>query len=157
MPTFINSLKLDFLRDPHPGNIFVKIESLPDEPVIVFLDFGMVGSITKIMKRSLKDVFLGSITRDARMMVAALTKIGFIGEGAKIPSIEKAVTLILDQYHGVTLGEMRNIEVSDISHDIVNLLYGQPFHISAHFAFTGRAIGTLLGVSNWPGTRFQLH
>ncbi len=136
-----------FHADPHPGNIFVKRDSLPDEPVIVFLDFGMVGSITKIMKRSLKDVFLGSITRDARMMVAALTKLGFIGEGANIPSIEKAVTLILDQYHGVTLGQMRNIEVSDISHDIVNLLYGQPFQIPAHFAFTGRAIGTLLGVS----------
>ena len=42
---------------------------------------------------------------------------------------------------------MRNIEMGDISHDIVNLLYGQPFQIPAHFAFTGRAIGTLLGVS----------
>ena len=136
-----------FHADPHPGNIFVKRDSPPDEPVIAFLDFGMVGSITKIMKRSLKDVFLGSITRDAHMMVAALTNLGFIGEGANTQSIEKAVTLILDQYHGVTLGQMRNIEMGDISHDIVNLLYGQPFQIPAHFAFTGRAIGTLLGVS----------
>ena len=55
----------------------------------------MVGSITKITKRSLKDVFLGFITRDAHMMVAALTSLGFIGEGANTPSIEKAVALIL--------------------------------------------------------------
>jgi predicted unusual protein kinase regulating ubiquinone biosynthesis (AarF/ABC1/UbiB family) len=136
-----------FHADPHPGNIFVKKGSPPDEPIIAFLDFGMVGSITKNMKRSLKDIFLGFITRDAHMMVTALTRLGFIGEGANPVSIEKAISLVLEQYHGITLGQMRNLEMDDVAHDMVNLLYGQPFQIPAQFAFTGRAIGTLLGVS----------
>jgi predicted unusual protein kinase regulating ubiquinone biosynthesis (AarF/ABC1/UbiB family) len=136
-----------FHADPHPGNIFVKKDSAPDEPVIAFLDFGMVGSITPSMKHSLKDIFLGFITRDAHMMVTALTRLGFIGEGANPVSIEKAVALVLEQYHGITLAQMRDIEMGDVAHDMVNLLYGQPFQVPAQFAFTGRAIGTLMGVS----------
>ncbi|GCE25958.1 hypothetical protein KDA_14420 [Dictyobacter alpinus] len=136
-----------FHADPHPGNIFVKAGSSPDEPVIAFLDFGMVGSITKGMKRSLRDIFLGFITRDAHLMVQALSRLGFIGEGANPVAIEKAIALILEQYHGVTLAQMRELEMDDIAQDMINLLYGQPFHIPAQFAFTGRAIGTLLGVS----------
>ncbi|WP_201367210.1 ABC1 kinase family protein [Dictyobacter formicarum] len=136
-----------FHADPHPGNIFVKAGSSPDEPVVAFLDFGMVGSITKSMKRSLRDIFLGFITRDAHLMVAALTRLGFIGEGANPVAIEKAIALILEQYHGVTLGQMRELEMNDITQDIINLLYGQPFQIPAQFAFTGRAVGTLVGVS----------
>lgn len=144
-----------FHADPHPGNIFVKKGSSPDEPVIAFLDFGMVGSITKNMKRSLKDIFLGFITRDAHMMVTALTRLGFIGEGANPVSIEKAIALVLEQYHGITLGQMRNIEMDDVAHDMVNLLYGQPFQVPAQFAFTGRAIGTLLGVSTGLAPEFN--
>ena len=144
-----------FHADPHPGNIFVKKGSSPDEPVITFLDFGMVGSITKNMKRSLKDIFLGFITRDAHMMVTALTRLGFIGEGANPVSIEKAISLVLEQYHGITLGQMRSIEMDDVAHDMVNLLYGQPFQIPAQFAFTGRAIGTLLGVSTGLAPEFN--
>ncbi|GLV57629.1 hypothetical protein KDH_44650 [Dictyobacter sp. S3.2.2.5] len=136
-----------FHADPHPGNIFVKAGSSPDEPVVAFLDFGMVGSITKGMKRSMRDIFIGFITRDAHMMVGALARLGFIGEGANPVAIEKAIAMILEQYHGVTLGQMREMEMDDIMQDIVNLLYGQPFRIPAQFAFTGRAVGTLVGVS----------
>jgi predicted unusual protein kinase regulating ubiquinone biosynthesis (AarF/ABC1/UbiB family) len=31
--------------------------------------------------------------------------------------------------------------------DLIDLLYGQPFHIPAQFAFSGRAVGTLVGVA----------
>ncbi|GCF07408.1 ABC1 kinase family protein [Dictyobacter arantiisoli] len=136
-----------FHADPHPGNIFVKKDSSPDNPIVTFLDFGMVGSITRGMKRSMRDIFLGFITRDAHAIVVALTQLGFIGAGANAVSIEKAIVLILEQYHGVTLGQMRNLEMGEVTRDIVNLLYGQPFQIPAQFAFTGRAIGTLVGVA----------
>ncbi len=136
-----------FHADPHPGNILVKKGSLPDDPIVTFVDFGMVGSITKSMKRTLRDVFLGMVTRDARLMVNALVKLGFVGEGANLSSIERAMSLLLEQYLGMSLGQMRHMDMSEAGQDIMNLLYGQPFHIPAQFAFTGRAVGTLLGVS----------
>jgi predicted unusual protein kinase regulating ubiquinone biosynthesis (AarF/ABC1/UbiB family) len=136
-----------FHADPHPGNIFVKKGSAPDNPIITFVDFGMVGSVTKSMKRSFKDVFMGFILRDSRTLVSALARLGFIGEGADMVSIERGMSLMMEQYYGMTLGEVRDLDFSEISHDLDQLLYGQPFQIPAQLAFTGRAVGTLVGVS----------
>ncbi len=136
-----------FHADPHPGNIFVKKGSEPDNPIITFVDFGMVGSVTKSMKRSFKDVFIGFLLRDSRTLVSALARLGFIGEGADMISIERGMALMMEQYYGMTLGEARNLDFSEISHELDQLLYGQPFQIPAQLAFTGRAVGTLVGVS----------
>ncbi|MDQ2884527.1 MAG: AarF/ABC1/UbiB kinase family protein [Chloroflexota bacterium] len=136
-----------FHADPHPGNIFVKKGSAPDNPIITFVDFGMVGSVTKSMKRSFKDVFMGFLLRDSRTLVSALARLGFIGERADMISIERGMSLMMEQYYGMTLGEARNLDFSEISHELDQLLYGQPFQIPAQLAFTGRAVGTLVGVS----------
>src|SRR2546423_2751853 len=58
-----------FHADPHPGNIFVKKGATGDGPIVTFVDFGMVGSLTKQMKRLMKDVFLAFIVRDSRWLV----------------------------------------------------------------------------------------
>src|SRR5437879_2140079 len=71
-----------FHADPHPGNIFVKKGSTGDCPIVTFVDFGMVGSLTTHMKRLMKDVFLAFIVRDSRSLVHALSELGFVDEGA---------------------------------------------------------------------------
>jgi predicted unusual protein kinase regulating ubiquinone biosynthesis (AarF/ABC1/UbiB family) len=144
-----------FHADPHPGNIFVRRDSPGNDPVVAFVDFGMVGSITKSMKRNLKDIFTGFITRDSRTIVNGLTHLGFIGEGGNSAAIERALNLMLEQYYGITLGEVRDLDFSDIRQEIENLLYGQPFRIPAQFAFTGRAVGTLVGVSTGLAPNFN--
>ena len=136
-----------FHADPHPGNIFVKQGSSPDGPVIAFLDFGMVGSLTNNMKRSMKDLFLSFLTRNTRGLVDALTRLGFIGANANTAAIERGMELMMSQYYGMTLGEARRLDFGDVAHEIDSLLYGQPFQIPAQFAFTGRAVGTLVGVA----------
>jgi predicted unusual protein kinase regulating ubiquinone biosynthesis (AarF/ABC1/UbiB family) len=136
-----------FHADPHPGNIFVKQGSQPKSPVIVFVDFGMVGSITRNMKRLMRELFVSLVTRDAHTLVGALEKLGFIGNGANMVAIERGVSLLLEQYYGLTLAQLRSLDTRDVAQDLVGLLYGQPFHIPAQFAFTGRAISTLVGVS----------
>jgi predicted unusual protein kinase regulating ubiquinone biosynthesis (AarF/ABC1/UbiB family) len=136
-----------FHADPHPGNIFVKQGSQPESPVIAFLDFGMVGSITRNMKKLIRELFVGLVTRDAHTMVGALEKLGFIGDGANIVAIERATSLLLEQYYGLTLAELRSLDMEDVAPDLIDLLYGQPFRIPAQFAFSGRAVGTLVGVT----------
>jgi predicted unusual protein kinase regulating ubiquinone biosynthesis (AarF/ABC1/UbiB family) len=123
--------------------------------MIEFVDFGMVGSLTKNMKKALKDLFLSFVARDSHALVEALSRLGFIGEGANMSAIERAMALMMDQYYGMTLGEARELEIPEVSRDIENLLYGQPFQIPAQFAFTGRAIGTLVGVSTGLAPEFN--
>jgi predicted unusual protein kinase regulating ubiquinone biosynthesis (AarF/ABC1/UbiB family) len=136
-----------FHADPHPGNIFVKQGLSDDGPIIEFVDFGMVGSVTSSMKKSMREVFLGFLTRDSETIVAALSDLGFIGKGANISALERGLSLLLDQFYGMTLGEAREIDIPEVTDEIAKLLYGQPFQIPAQFAFTGRAISTLVGVS----------
>lgn len=136
-----------FHADPHPGNIFVKKGAPGEGPIIEFVDFGMVGTITNSLKKAMKDLFLGFLMRDSRALVDALGRLGFIGEGANMAAIERGLALMMEQYFGMTLGEARNLDIPEVSHDAGRLLYGQPFQIPAQFAFVGRAIGTLVGVA----------
>ena len=143
-----------FHADPQPGNIFVLPEGKADKkvtvsegPVIAFVDFGMVGSLTKNMKKSLKELFLSFVSRDSRALVRALNKLGFIGEGANMAAMERGVSLMMEQYYGMSLGEARDMDIPEVAQDVENMLYGQPFQIPAQFAFTGRAIGVLVGVT----------
>jgi len=99
------------------------------------------------MKKALKDLFLSFVMRDSRALVDALARLGFIGEGANMTALERGMALMMEQYYGMTLGEARELEIPEVSRDIDSLLYGQPFQIPAQFAFTGRAISTLVGVA----------
>lgn len=136
-----------FHADPHPGNIFVKQGSSASGPIIAFVDFGMTGGLTGTMKRAMKNMFLGFLKHDSHALAESLSQLGFLGPGANLPAIERALGLMLEQYYGMTLGEVKNIEMPEIVSEIDSLLYGQPFQIPAQFAFTGRAIGTLVGVA----------
>ncbi len=144
-----------FHADPHPGNIFVKKGSTGDGPIVAFVDFGMVGSLTKNMERFMKDAFLAFIARDSRSLVNALSQLGFIDKGANLASIERAISLMIERYYGMTLGEVSELEIPEMVQDVAYLLHGQPFQIPAQFAFTGRAVGTLVGISTGLSPEFN--
>src|SRR5712691_6129502 len=144
-----------FHADPHPGNIFVKKGSTGDGPIVAFVDFGMVGSLTKNMERFMKDAFLAFIARDSRSLVNALSQLGFIYKGANLASIERSISLMIERYYGMTLGEVSELEIPEMVQDVAYLLHGQPFQIPAQFAFTGRAVGTLVGISTGLSPEFN--
>ena len=145
-----------FHADPHPGNIFVKKGATAEGgPVIAFIDFGMVGSLTKSMKQALKNLFVSFLAHDSRGLVNALVKLGFVGEGANMASVERGMSLMMEQYYGITLGGARDLEIPDIAKDVEQLLYDQPFQVPAQFAFTGRAVGVLSGVATGLSPQFN--
>jgi predicted unusual protein kinase regulating ubiquinone biosynthesis (AarF/ABC1/UbiB family) len=144
-----------FHADPHPGNIFVKPGTAESGPIIEFVDFGMVGNLNKNMKKSMKDLFLSFLLRDSHALVTALSRLGFIGEGANVMALERGLALMMEQYYGMTLGEARQMDIPEVADEISKLLYGQPFQIPAQFAFTGRAITTLVGVATGLEPKFN--
>jgi predicted unusual protein kinase regulating ubiquinone biosynthesis (AarF/ABC1/UbiB family) len=145
-----------FHADPHPGNIFVKPGTPENGPVIEFVDFGMVGSVTSAMRKSMKELFLGFLTRDSETIVEELSNLGFIGKGANTSALERGLSLLLDQFYGMTLGEASEMDIPEVADEVGKLLYGQPFQIPAQFAFTGRAISTLVGVATGLAPDFNI-
>ena len=145
-----------FHADPHPGNIFVQPGVTPTEPTVAFVDFGMVGSLTRTTKKGLRDLFIGFVVNNAHGMVAALAHLGFIGDGANLAAIERGVALMMEQYHGMTLGEARDLNMREVAAEVEDLFYRQPFRVPAQFAFAGRAIGTLSGLATGLAPEFNL-
>jgi predicted unusual protein kinase regulating ubiquinone biosynthesis (AarF/ABC1/UbiB family) len=145
-----------FHADPHPGNIFVLPTGDGDAPDIAFVDFGMVGNLSRTNKQSLRDLFIGFAVNNPHAMVQSLNRLGFIGEGANLAAIERGVALMMEQYHGMSLGQVRDLSVSDVAHELEDLFYSQPFHVPAQFAFAGRAVGTLSGLATGLSPEFNL-
>jgi predicted unusual protein kinase regulating ubiquinone biosynthesis (AarF/ABC1/UbiB family) len=62
----------------------------------------------------------------------------------------------MSEYHGMTLGEARDLNVREVAHEIEDLFYRQPFRVPAQFAFAGRAVGTLSGLATGLAPEFNL-
>src|SRR2546428_6530066 len=107
-----------FHADPHPGNIFVQPRASGHDPNVAFVDFVMVGSLTSSTKQGLRAMFPGFAVNNPHGMVTALSRLGFIGEGANLIAIERGVGLMMEQYHGMSLGEVRDLSVHEVAHEI---------------------------------------
>ena len=143
-----------FHADPHPGNIFVQPEG--NDFRIVFLDFGMMGSITIPMKQGMREAFIGLTTEDAGLVVKGMNTLGFLGEGANHGQIEQAVSLMIGQFSAMPFGQLREVDPSIMLHDVEGLLYDQPLRLPAHLAFFGRAMAMLVGLATSLSPHFNL-
>ncbi len=134
-----------FHADPHPGNILVQPDPAGDR--IVFVDFGMMGVITPRMRGGLRDCFQGAVALNAGQIVRGLDALGFFGEAADRELIERAVGVMLARFGGASVGQMRDVNPRDVLGDMETTLYDQPFRLPAQFAFFGRMVGMLLGLT----------
>lgn len=143
-----------FHADPHPGNLFVHPlgddEERPRPFQLTFVDFGMVGRITLEMRAQLREAAIGIGTRDPHRVVQAADRLGFFLPGADLALIEQAVRKVFERYWGLSMGELRQLEMSEFREFILEfrqLLLSMPFQIPRDFIFLGRALGILSGLA----------
>ncbi len=139
--------------DPHPGNIFVQPRG--DSFVLVFIDFGMMGSITPAIRRGLRDCFTGVVWRDTSLIVRGLADLGFLGPGVRRDTIEGAVETMLDRFGHLPFERLREIDPFELLREVESLLYGQPLRLPANFAFLGRAAAMLVGLATTLSPEFN--
>jgi predicted unusual protein kinase regulating ubiquinone biosynthesis (AarF/ABC1/UbiB family) len=131
-----------FHADPHPGNLFVR-----PGPVIVFIDFGMMGRITAEVRRETKRLLTSIVNRDAAELVDCLVALGFLLPHADIAAVRAAFSWLLNRYYKSTLAELAESDPREILQEVGAIFYQQPFQIPANYIFLGRAVGTLSGLS----------
>src|SRR5579875_1475625 len=135
-----------FHADPHPGNLFVQPQ--PDGPArLIFVDFGMMGTITPRLKKGLRDCFAGVVQQDAGLLLDGLEALGFFGPTVDRAQLEPAISKLLTQFSGLPISHVRDVEQREVMADLSEALYDQPLRLPAQFAFFGRAMGILLGVT----------
>jgi predicted unusual protein kinase regulating ubiquinone biosynthesis (AarF/ABC1/UbiB family) len=139
-----------FHADPHPGNIAVR-----PGPVVVLLDFGMVGEITPAMRENLRRIFLGVIRRDFEEVLVAAERLGFITAGADRRSIKRALAWIVDTFYEMSLGDLQEVDPRYVLNELQDVLFSESLRVPANFAFLGRALGTLVGLATALDPSFQ--
>ena len=139
-----------FHADPHPGNILVR-----PGPVIVLLDFGMVGQISAQNRENIRRVFIGIIRRDYDEIIVALKRLGFFTRLADTLAIKRALAWGVENFYDVSFGEIRTIAPGAVIDQVQDILFAESFHIPANYAFLGRALGTLSGLCTALDPSFQ--
>lgn len=147
-----------FHADPHPGNLFVY--PLPhengstaykgDRPFyLIFIDFGMTGSLTPQIAEGLIDTLAAVINRDAAGLIQHYTRLGFLLPEADTARIEEATRAVFDQVWGLSMSEMSNLSYSaaaELGNEFNDLIFAMPFQVPQDFVYLGRTVGILNGM-----------
>nr|WP_072515150.1 AarF/UbiB family protein [Ndongobacter massiliensis] len=127
-----------FHGDPHPGNLFVE-----PEQHIVFVDFGIIGRLSKKNKYAILQLFLG-ITRDApRIVLDALLQMGLLPGHADLRAFEQDLQSLLDKYLYRTLHE---VQLSELTGEFLRVLYRYEIHVPGSLTSLAKTFVIMEGV-----------
>ncbi len=151
-----------FHADPHPGNIFVY--PLPEDAenahlqdagggrpfYLIFIDFGMTGTLTQQIVNGLIGTLQAVITRDAKRLIDSYAQLGFLLPGTDTERLEEATRAVFDQVWGLSMQEMSSIsfdKMADLGSEFSDLLFDMPFQVPQDFIYLGRTVGILSGLA----------
>lgn len=143
-----------FHADPHPGNLFIAPvhggdPAEPQDWRLVFVDFGMVGTVSPKMLAGLQELILAIGLRDAKRVVKGYQMLDVLLPGADLDLLEKAGTRVFERFYGKTAPEMMNMSHSEaikFISEFSDLIYEMPFQIPENFILLGRCVSILSGI-----------
>lgn len=127
-----------FHGDPHPGNIMV----LPGNK-IAFLDFGMVGKLTRERKNQFLKMLTGIAYKNSKLIVRSLIDLDAMDRRTDIKKLEKDIDILRDKYLEIPISEMKIGEVFD---EIFDLAFKYNIKIPNEFTMLAKTLVTLEGL-----------
>lgn len=127
-----------FHADPHPGNLAVDVDGS-----LIFYDFGMMGKLKANVKEKLMEMLFGITEKNADRVVAALVDLEALAISDDPGPVRRSVQFMLDNFMDKPFEEQ---SINQISEDLYEIAYDQPFRFPATFTFVMRAFSTLEGV-----------
>lgn len=127
-----------FHADPHPGNIFI----LPDNH-ICFLDFGMMGRLSRQNRDDFTDLVLYIVARNERKVMESVLKLTNHYEDVNRDALSRDLSEMLDRYLYLPLKEL---EAGKILQDLLELVSRHQIFFKPNFYLMMKAITTVEGV-----------
>ncbi|WP_043589158.1 ABC1 kinase family protein [Geminisphaera colitermitum] len=137
-----------FHADPHAGNVLI----VPDGR-LCFLDWGMVGNLTKRLRHGLADLLSAAVAQDAERIVQIAAELGSPGGRADLRAMERDVTLALREDFNPTLGH------EQIGRAMLKLLFifGQNgIYITRDYSLMAKAVLSIEEVAGTLDPGFEL-
>ncbi|MCR6097055.1 AarF/ABC1/UbiB kinase family protein [Salipaludibacillus agaradhaerens] len=130
-----------FHADPHQGNILITQDGM-----IVILDFGMVGEISKEDAQHIRQMIQGFVLDDYNLVINQLKELGFLLPHANKHKLQTLLKTYIDMYIEKDIHHLDEKLVEGIFQDLKQIVREQPIQLPAEFAFLGRATSIGLGV-----------
>ncbi len=127
-----------FHADPHPGNIFI----LPDN-LICFLDFGMMGRLSRQNRDDFTDLVLFIVARNERKVMESVLKLTNHYEDINRDALSRDLSEMLDRYLYLPLKEL---DAGKILQDLLELVSRHQIFFKPNFYLMMKAITTVEGV-----------
>ncbi len=151
-----------FHADPHPGNLFVSPRATAEDSGawrLVFVDFGMTGTLKPSAFTSLRNILIAIGTRDAERLVNSFRSLNLLLSGADVREIERATRRVFDGMWGKTAREVNDMSMEDIrefTDEFGELLYQMPFQVPEDLILLGRCISILSGMATGLNRDFNI-
>ncbi len=151
-----------FHADPHPGNLFIlpaPDSAVPKRWKLVFVDFGMTGTIAAEAFAALREGLLAIGTKDASRLVRAFDELHVLLPEADLELLERACARLLDTLWGRSTRDMLRIsdrQIKAFADEFGELLYDMPFQVPEDLILLGRCIGILSGMASGLDPEFSV-
>jgi len=123
-----------FHADPHPGNILIT-----DNFEIAFVDFGMVGYLSRQDRENLSNLLLGIVLNDKKRTLKAFKELGIIQKGIDANKFYNDIESIVNHY----INQPISFKVADVFNDVFKLTFRYKLKIPQQFVLFGRTLSLL--------------
>jgi ubiquinone biosynthesis protein len=129
-----------YQADPHPGNLL----ALPDGRV-AFTDFGRVGSISKVGRDQLADLFIAIIDNDTGLAVDTLVGAANSPADINVPELEREVSRLIAKYYDMALNE---VDVGELIAEVLTMVRKHGLAMSPELAVLLATLVVLEGLGD---------
>lgn len=126
-----------FHADPHPGNILVR------DREVVWIDLGMVGTLTVSERMLVGKVFTAVATDNAYLLKEAVMGLVHVLGPADHGALLEALSRLLAEY---STAEMKEINVGTVLTEVIEVLRGQNMVMTSSVTMLARGFVTIEGV-----------
>ena len=126
-----------FHADPHPGNILVRNGD------VVWIDLGMVGSLTSSERMLVSKAFTAVATNSAYLLKEAVMGLVHVLGPVDHGALLEALSRLLAEY---STAEMKDINVGTVMTEVIEVLRGQNMVMTSSVTMLARGFVTIEGV-----------
>jgi predicted unusual protein kinase regulating ubiquinone biosynthesis (AarF/ABC1/UbiB family) len=126
---------------------------------LVFVDFGMAGTISGETFDALREGLVAVGTRDAARLVETFRRLGLLLPGADLPVLERVTQRVFEVLWGKSTTEMMAMSSEDMarfSDEFGDLLYEMPFQVPENLILLGRCVSILSGMATGLDPEFRV-
>jgi ubiquinone biosynthesis protein len=133
--------------DPHPGNLFALADGR-----VGFTDFGRCGTISKVGRDQLADLFMAIIDDDSGLAVDTLLNAAGNPGDIDVAELEREVSRLITKYYNKSLQDIR---MGDLINEVLDLVRNHNLVLSSELALLLTTLVVLEGLGRLLDPKFD--